>query len=269
MPRCSSRISKSKATRSPLRPGAREAVRLGQELTPDLVVLDIRLPDIDGYEVCRRLRSHRRTAHIPIIFLTEKRDRVDKLAGLQLGVVDYITKPFDIQELRLRVRNALQRADTASQFNPITELPEGDLVDERLAHMLKTDDWAVLVVSVDGLEAFRADFGFKAADDVLRAVSKIARDSASDASAGDRFVGHLTPGALLVVTTLAHVDAVAAHIEALACETGADLYPLSDQEKALRAMRDNRLHVTVNRVTSQDGDFAGLDDLKDRLARAG
>ncbi|MFN7209434.1 MAG: response regulator transcription factor, partial [Aggregatilineales bacterium] len=85
-----------------------EGVRLTREYAPDLVMLDIRLPDIDGYEVCRRIRTNRRTQDIPVIFLTEKRDRVDKLTGLELGVVDYITTPFDIQELRLRVRNVLR-----------------------------------------------------------------------------------------------------------------------------------------------------------------
>src|SRR5688572_32523161 len=62
-----------------------------------------------------QIRANRRTSHAPVIFLTEKRDRIDKLAGLELGVVDYITKPFDIQELRLRVRNALRRASLSSR----------------------------------------------------------------------------------------------------------------------------------------------------------
>jgi DNA-binding response OmpR family regulator len=65
---------------------------------PDLVILDIRLPDIDGFEVARRLRENRRTQDIPIIFLTEKREREDRLEGLKLEAEDYITKPFDIQE---------------------------------------------------------------------------------------------------------------------------------------------------------------------------
>ncbi|MFW6068984.1 MAG: response regulator transcription factor, partial [Chloroflexota bacterium] len=82
------------------------AVKRIQEELPDVVLLDIHLPDIDGYEICRRLRQARRTRHLPIIFLTERRERSDRLAGLELGAVDYITKPFDIQELRLRVRNA-------------------------------------------------------------------------------------------------------------------------------------------------------------------
>ena len=104
-----------------------DAVRMTKDKPPDLVVLDIRLPDIDGYEVCRRIRAQRRTQSVPVIFLTEKRDRVDKLSGLELGVVDYITKPFDIQELRLRVRNALQRASQASLVNPVTNLPDDAL----------------------------------------------------------------------------------------------------------------------------------------------
>src|SRR5690348_8621761 len=83
----------------------RDAIKIGAEETINLIMLDIRLPDINGYEVCRQLRTQRKTQDVPIIFLTEKRDRVDRLQGLELGVVDYITKPFDIQELRLRVRN--------------------------------------------------------------------------------------------------------------------------------------------------------------------
>jgi DNA-binding response OmpR family regulator len=77
---------------------------------PDLVILDIRLPDIDGFEVARRLRTNHRTKDTPIVFLTEKRERMDRLKGLELHAEDYITKPFDIQELRLRIRNVLDRS---------------------------------------------------------------------------------------------------------------------------------------------------------------
>src|SRR5215475_9476845 len=134
----------------------KDAVKLSTEHNPDLVVLDIRLPDIDGYEVCRQLRTNRRTQDIPVIFLTEKRDRVDKLAGLELGVVDYITKPFDIQELRLRVRNSLRRADQQSLVNPVTNLPEGQVVDEKLREAnAGKSSWALLSISIRGLDSFR------------------------------------------------------------------------------------------------------------------
>ncbi len=109
-----------------------DGVRAAQTVLPDLIILDIRLPDIDGFEVARRVRSDRRTNEIPIIFLTEKRERIDRLQGFEVGADDYITKPFDVQELRLRVRNALKRVGQGSLTNPVSGLPEGPLVEERL-----------------------------------------------------------------------------------------------------------------------------------------
>ena len=78
-----------------------DALEKTKQVLPHLIVLDIMLPDIDGYEVCRNLRTSTRTSHIPVIFLTQKDERSDKLQGLELGADDYITKPFDIEELKL------------------------------------------------------------------------------------------------------------------------------------------------------------------------
>jgi DNA-binding response OmpR family regulator len=95
-----------------------DGIRATQTIQPDLIILDIRLPDIDGYEVARRVRSDRRTHETPIIFLTEKRERLDRLQGFEVGADDYITKPFDVQELRLRVcrRDLLSRKDYPKLF---------------------------------------------------------------------------------------------------------------------------------------------------------
>ena len=123
-----------------------DAMQTCRSTHPDLVILDIRLPDIDGFEVARRLRSNQRTLDIPIIFLTEMRERSDRMQGLELGADDYITKPFDIQELRLRVRNSLRWSSESPLTNPVTGLPEGQLVDERLRECLQSQEWAALVV---------------------------------------------------------------------------------------------------------------------------
>jgi DNA-binding response OmpR family regulator len=98
---------------------------------PHLIVLDIMLPDLDGYEVCRLLRTNTRTSHIPVIFLTQKDERSDKLQGLELGADDYVTKPFDIDELRLRVQNAILRSQRESLTDPRTNLPSGRLLEDR------------------------------------------------------------------------------------------------------------------------------------------
>ena len=88
-----------------------DALEKTKQSLPHLIVLDIMLPDIDGYEVCRNLRTSMRTSHIPVIFLTQKDERSDKLQGLELGADDYITKPFDIEELKLRVQGAIRRSE--------------------------------------------------------------------------------------------------------------------------------------------------------------
>ncbi len=81
------------------------------EPPPDAVLLDLMLPDIPGMEVCRRLRASERTRHIPVVMLTAKDDEIDRIVGLELGADDYVTKPFSIRELMLRVRAVLRRSD--------------------------------------------------------------------------------------------------------------------------------------------------------------
>lgn len=167
---------------------------------PDLVILDIRLPDIDGFEVARRLRTNHRTMDIPIIFLTEKRERMDRLKGLELHAEDYITKPFEIQELRLRVRNALERTRRTSLINPITALPEGGLVDDHLSAALQDPESALLLVKINNVDPFREIYGFVAADDLLRAITRILQDGIRDHGTSDDFIGHLGPNDFVILT---------------------------------------------------------------------
>ncbi len=244
-----------------------EAVRLGLEKQPNLVVLDIRLPDIDGYEVCRRLRGHRRTTDIPIIFLTEKRDRVDKLAGLELGVVDYITKPFDIQELRLRVRNALSRAELTSLVNPVTGLPEGQLVEERLLAILRGEyeNWSTLSVMVAGLPDFREQHGFVAADDVLRAVSLMVSNAVREGGTPEDFLGHLSQGHFLIIANQDRTATIHERISTRLNRSIEYLYPLQDQDKALRAMQEDRLRLITGQLSEEDGPFDDLEAFRLRL----
>jgi DNA-binding response OmpR family regulator len=90
----------------------REALDRFREAPPDLVVLDLMLPKVDGLEVCRRIRSR---STVPIIMLTAKGEEIDKVLGLELGADDYITKPFSLREFRSRVKAALRRAGMATQ----------------------------------------------------------------------------------------------------------------------------------------------------------
>jgi len=176
-----------------------DGVNACQSNLPNLVILDIRLPDINGFEVARRLRSNRRTREIPIIFLTEKRERHDKLKGLELSAEDYITKPFDIQELRLRVRNALQRAQRSTLTNPVTGIPEGPLVDEQIEKCMQTGDYTMLVLVLKNISAFREMYGFVASDDLMRALALMLENTLREADLPYSFLGHLSPTDFLVI----------------------------------------------------------------------
>ncbi len=242
-----------------------DGVRASQTVLPELIILDIRLPDIDGYEVARRVRSNRKTQTVPIIFLTEKRERADRLRGLELGADDYITKPFDVQELRIRVRNALLRASQSSLTNPVTGLPEGRLVDEHLEGFLTKKDCSVLVISLEGLDSFRESYGFVASDDVLRAVSLMVQNAIRESNTADAFLGHLGATDFVIILQLGSPAQIEERIRTRLEQSLDYFYPIRDREQALPAGR--RLSIKIGELNSNQGSFGNLDDLKANLLR--
>jgi DNA-binding response OmpR family regulator len=240
-----------------------DGVRAAATARPDLMILDIRLPDIDGYEVARRVRSDRKTNNIPIIFLTEKRDRADRLHGLELGADDYITKPFDVQELRLRVRNALKRASQDTITNPVTGLPEGTLVDERIKECLNKDGWALLLISLENLDAFHEHYGFVASDDVMRAVSLMVHNAMRDAGNTDEFLGHLNPTVFVETIAASGVEAMKERVRTRIEQSLDYFYPIKDRDQA--TMPKRRLAVHTSSLTAAEKSFTSMDEIKAEL----
>ncbi len=240
-----------------------DGVRICQSSLPNLVILDIRLPDIDGFDVARRLRASRTTQEIPIIFLTEKRGREDRLKGLSMEAEDYITKPFDIQELRLRVKNALRRNKQSSLNNVVTGMAEGSLVDERLGEWLHEKDWALLLVSLENFDVFRETFGFIAADDLLRAAAYMIHDAMGEAGGPNDFLGHLTAvDFILVVEPIS----LASLKERIARHLGESLdYFYRDQDRQSGANASQRLAVQQYEVVGKPVNFNSVDELKGYL----
>ena len=150
-------------------PRGNDALSMTRTQLPNLIVLDIMLPDMNGYDVCRELRQTTRTSHIPIIFLTQKDERSDKIAGLELGADDYITKPFDIEELKLRVQNAITAADRHAQIDDKSGLPTGRLIEDHLRALMRNENpWAYLDLKISHYDDFTEVYGFVAGDDVIR-----------------------------------------------------------------------------------------------------
>jgi DNA-binding response OmpR family regulator len=139
----------------------REALDRFAEQPFDLVVLDVMLPQLDGLEVCRRLRAR---SSVPIIMLTAKSEEIDKVLGLELGADDYITKPFSMREFRSRVKAALRRADMAPRVEPPDGEPALDVGDlhvdfakRRVA--LRGEDVRLTFVEFEILGALARDAG--------------------------------------------------------------------------------------------------------------
>ncbi len=241
-----------------------DAIKACRAARPDLIILDIRLPDIDGFEVANRLRSNQRTQDIPIIFLTEKRERRDRMRGLELGADDYITKPFDIQELRLRVRNSLRRTAQSTLTNPVTGLPEGALVDERLEECLQSQDWALLLIGLDNLTGFRETYGFVASDDLQRAVSLMIHNAMRDVGGANDFLGQSDSARFILVTQLSSLAALEERIRSR-LESSLDyFYPLKDRGSQVST---GKLTLHIASLTVNDGPFKSLNDLKARISR--
>ncbi len=240
-----------------------DAVREAQQdALPDLILLDIRLPDMDGYEVCKRLRAHRRTQHVPIIFLTEKRERSDRLSGLELGAVDYITKPFDIQDLRLRVRNALRRSKYQTLVHPITGLPNEDLVEERLSLLLTHANWAMLTISVGGLDAFADRYGFVARDDALRALALVMNNSVAEGQSDPdtSFVGQLSDASFVILVDAGRAHDVRERVTARIRQAVNYFYPAKERDATGGPRPD--LKFLAGLITDQSGPFADNAALK-------
>lgn len=242
----------------------KDALAFAEKTIPDLVMLDIRLPDVDGYDVCRQLRSHRRTAQVPIIFLTEKREREDRLQGLKLGAVDYITKPFDIQELRLRVRNVLRRSSLDRMSHAVTGLPGPSLSDERLQELLTRSDWAMLSVGLHGLDEFADAYGFVARDDVMRAVALLLNHILRESEDGAAFAGHLDDDNYFVVIAPERAEKAQQALRARLDERMAFFYPHADWEAMQKDTDANvpRLEVTTGVLRPPEGSFSSLEDLR-------
>jgi len=177
-----------------------DALDKTRHVLPHLIVLDIMLPDIDGYEVCRTLRTNTRTSHIPVIFLTQKDERSDKLQGLELGADDYITKPFDIEELKLRVQGAIRRSERESLTDPRSGLPAGRLIEEQLRRIIREKGWALLDVRLNHFEPFKDVYGFVAGDDALRFAAMLIGEVVDELGTTSDFIGHAGGDNFIIIT---------------------------------------------------------------------
>ena len=229
---------------------------------PNLILLDINLPDIDGYQVCRLLRDNLATSTLPILFLTQKRQRDERLEGLQVGADDYITKPFDVEELHLRMRNALHRSKHQAGIGQISRLPEGPLVAEKLKKLLYGSEWAVLSIHVENFTRF-TDAYRHLKDKFIHYIGQLVRQSADEVGNFEDFVGRVGTVDYMVITTPHRVLRLQ---ERVATKFSQAMNPQNDHSSAKPVTA--HLHLSFGVVTDQDGPFGDIRSLAVAISRS-
>lgn len=253
-----------------------EALEKTRHALPHLIVLDIMLPDIDGYEVCRTLRTNTRTSHIPVIFLTQKDERSDRLQGLELGADDYITKPFDIEELKLRVQGAIRRSERESLTDPRSGLPAGRLIEEKLRKIIREKSWAFMDVRINGFDPFKDVYGFVAGDDVLRFSAMLIGEVLDSLGTPTDFVGHAGGDNFIIITSDAAVenirkrlkerfaDEVLTHYNFMDRQQGFIMVPSSDGQMEKAPL----MTLAIGTVMPAQQSFADIREITELAAEA-
>lgn len=187
----------------------RDGIEAVYEEKPDLVLLDIVMPGIDGFEVCRILRKDESNNLMPIIMLTAQSNEEDKLLGLELGADDYIIKPFNPRELISRVSNTLKRIDRNRWANPLTGLQGNIEVQMEINHrLLKNLQFAFVYLDLDNFKAYNDVYGFVCGDRAIKLTADIIVDNVHGYGTQGDFIGHIGGDDFVIITAPESVDAI-------------------------------------------------------------
>ncbi len=180
-------------------PDGEEALIKIEKFIPDLVMLDINMPKMDGYEVCRRLKKDTRFDKIPILMITGNSDRVERLRGLEMGADDFLLKPFNYDELLTRVLSTFKRTKKDIDVNPLSGLPGTSTFEKiALSNIEQKKPFAALKADLNNFKAYNERYGFQRGDEVIRSVARLLQSAVEQ---GKDFVAHLGADDFFVLTS--------------------------------------------------------------------
>lgn len=247
-----------------------DAITSTRKQLPNLIVLDINLPDMSGYDVCRELRTTTRTKHIPIIFLTQKDERSDKITGLELGADDYVTKPFDIEELKLRIGNAIKAADQIKLINPVSNFPTGQPIEEHLRELMRKDEtWSYIDIKIANFEPFKEVYGWQAGDEVIRATALMMADILEQKGTADDFAGHPSADNFVLISHAGNTEPL---IEALKERFKTEIqqhYSFIDRERGYMLVGEEQkdlMSLSVGSVSTKTHQFSDIREITELAA---
>lgn len=229
----------------------------------DLVLLDLGLPGISGADVHHQLRRDPRTRFLPIVFLTAHSDRQVKLAELEAGAEDFITKPYDAEELLARVGAAVRRWSGMRAVNPLSGLPGNSTITEEIeTRLARAEDFALLYVDIDHFKEFNDHYGFTRGDSVISMLAEVLTEVAG---VHDRFVGHIGGDDLVLLAPADEAEGLAGQVTRRFDEAIRAFYDPEDRARGWIQARDRRgrlrqiplATVSIGIVNVPPGRFTG------------
>lgn len=228
-----------------------EALRAAYDLTPDLILLDVMMPEMDGFEVCQRLRSDARTRHISIIMLTAKSLSADKVVGLTAGADDYMIKPFDPIELIARVKSALRRSREMRDANPLTHLPGNVQVQDEVARRVSAGSpFALMYIDLDNFKAFNDHYGFLRGDEVIKLLARCLGEALERHDGEDAFLGHVGGDDFVLIVEPPVAEPLAQDVIRLWDQRIVDLYDPEDVDQGYIEIADRRKQLHQFPITT-------------------
>lgn len=193
-----------------------EALEICQIEKPDIIVLDVMMPDLDGLEVCLRLRGEALTSHIPIILLTAKGLLEDKIKGMETGADDYLTKPFDPLELEARIDMHLRRSVRDGEASPLTGLPGNRAIEEAIETRIRAGlKFAVCYLDLDDFKAYNDRYGFLAGSEVIKLTTQVILEALGKYGGTEDFVGHIGGDDFILVTEMERAPLISQEVISL------------------------------------------------------
>ncbi len=215
-----------------------------REFMPELIILDVMMPGIDGYEVCSRLKENFETAHIPVILLTAKQDILDLERGVRHSIDDYVAKPFSHRELLARAKMVLARTRYQMGCNPLTGLPGNLEIEHRIKEILRTGEpFSIYYLDIDGFKAYNDYYGYAQGDLIIKFMANCLIEATRTAGAEDAFVGHVGGDDFVVMTRRHDHRDLADSIIELFEEGQSQYYSDADLEKGYFEIKDRTGHL--------------------------
>ncbi|MDA8131280.1 MAG: response regulator [Elusimicrobia bacterium] len=190
--------------------GGNEVLAFLKDNTPDLILLDLRMPGIDGYALCKRIREAPGTRDIPVIILSGVSEVDARVTTIELGADDYITKPFDVRELRARINRILKRKSEDTSLNPLTKLPGSPAIEEEVLRRLHgKEPFAFCYVDADNFKAYNDVYGYAKGDEVIKAIASLLLAKTKETAGEDYFLGHVGGDDFVMITSSEKAEAAA------------------------------------------------------------